>query len=297
MEKTEIEKELKMTYNELCKYLQDKYGMAKSDYFATEECRSKSKKIPRSSEGLYCHHMDEDKGGNLSNPPQARMQPFEWQKRERLVYCNALEHFILHIKIGVLRHNCIYSKPSDVEAFFTTHGCMMISSEINDMFLNNGTSLAWKQRCFSEFKDNYDDYIVLIKAIMKYIDNAYVGDKTAEPFLKIGAIVHFADCDAKILNIQKSKEAVLLEMPNGERKGYLRSVLYFQNTYADCYDYAIRDLSHDFNDFQEKIYNDIINYPDTDEINEIANILRVDYSDEKFIWGSEAEKIVRENRK
>ena len=42
------------------------YGKAKGDYFLTETCASKNKKITRTSEGLYCHHIDEDKAIMLS---------------------------------------------------------------------------------------------------------------------------------------------------------------------------------------------------------------------------------------
>ncbi|MDD4690611.1 MAG: hypothetical protein PHE51_12825, partial [Eubacteriales bacterium] len=78
MNSKELYKELQMTYDELQRYLIEKYGAAVCDYFATPECKSKSKKVTRTGEGLYCHHMDEDKGGNLGNAPDAKGQPFEW---------------------------------------------------------------------------------------------------------------------------------------------------------------------------------------------------------------------------
>ena len=81
MKHEEIVKEVKMTYYELQDYLLEKYGSAKYDYFTKPECKYKNKKVSRTKEGLYCHHMDEDEGGNLSNPPQARQQCFEWQKK------------------------------------------------------------------------------------------------------------------------------------------------------------------------------------------------------------------------
>lgn len=95
MNRAEIEVELKMPYVELSSYLIKKYGGALYDYFYTPECKSKNKKVTRTSEGLYCHHIDEDKGGSLSESSSAIRQPFEWQRKERLVYCNILEHLIL----------------------------------------------------------------------------------------------------------------------------------------------------------------------------------------------------------
>ena len=182
MNRKEFKDELKMTYGELQSYLIQKYGGAKCDYFVNPECKSKNKKVSRTSEGLYCHHMDEDKGGNLGNPPQAKMQPFEWQKKERLVYCNILEHLILHMKIAVLRQKNMLETPQEIADFFTTGGIFMICDEINDMFMNDGTKVAWKKRCFEEIKENYEDYILLIKSFMNYIETDYKGNKMEPAF-------------------------------------------------------------------------------------------------------------------
>jgi hypothetical protein len=186
MLREEIYKELQMPYEALQMYLTQKYGGAICDYFTTPECRSRSKKVSRTSEGLYCHHMDEDKGSNLSDHTCAIHQPFSWQRKERLVYCNILEHLILHIKIAVLRQKETFEKPGDVLGFFTTGGIFEICKEINDMFIKDGTEIGWKKRCFEEVKDNYKDYIILLKAIISHIDNKYSGDKKAEPFLVPG---------------------------------------------------------------------------------------------------------------
>ena len=102
MDSSEIQSQLKMTYSELVDYLLKKYGPAKCDYFRTEACKSKNPKVSRTSEGLYCHHIDEDKAIMLCNDKFAANNPFEYQKAERLVYCNALEHLILHIKIQLV---------------------------------------------------------------------------------------------------------------------------------------------------------------------------------------------------
>lgn len=145
MNRAEIEIELKMPYEELSSYLIKKYGGALYDYFYTPECKSKNKKVTRTSEGLYCHHIDEDKGGRLSDSSSAIRQPFEWQRKERLVYCNILEHLILHIKIAVLRQKVPLKRPDDISGFFTTGGIYTICADINDMFIRNGTSITWKK--------------------------------------------------------------------------------------------------------------------------------------------------------
>ncbi len=35
----------------------------------------------------------------LSTPTYAKKNPFDYQKADHLVYCNLLEHLVLHIKI------------------------------------------------------------------------------------------------------------------------------------------------------------------------------------------------------
>ena len=122
MDRCEIEKELRMTYEELCKYLQGKYGIAKVNYFPNEECRARNKKVSRTNEGLFCHHIYEKFGGsNLCHPSMARQYPYEYQKRENLVYCNYLEHLLLHLKINI-SSDLIMNKPLDVKRFFNSDG-------------------------------------------------------------------------------------------------------------------------------------------------------------------------------
>ena len=105
--------------------------------FATPECRSRSKKISRTKEGLYCHHMDEDKGFCLSEVSSALPQPFESQKKERLVYCNILEHLILHIKIAVLRQKKSLIQNRKIFLVFLQHMALIrFCKEINDMYLH-----------------------------------------------------------------------------------------------------------------------------------------------------------------
>lgn len=182
MDKSELLKEIKMPYNELLNYLTKKYGPAKYDYFSTPECKSKNKKSSRSSEGLYCHHMDEDKGVNLTSAFHAVRQPFEWQRKERLVYCNALEHLLLHMKIDVLRQNKEMSSPMDIEIFFTSHGVHMVCKTINGLFADDKPANGWRMKCYNEIKENYDDYICIVRAFMLYIEKNYDGSKISRNY-------------------------------------------------------------------------------------------------------------------
>lgn len=278
MTREEIYKELKMTYDELQVYLIQKYGGAVCDYFTTPECRSKSKKVSRTKEGLYCHHMDEDKGGNLSSPIGAIHQPFEWQRKERLVYCNILEHLILHIKIAILRQKGSLEKPRDILRFFTTGGIFMICEEINDMFINKGTEVEWKKRCFEEVKDNYKDYVILVKAILAYVENNYIGVKDEEAFLVPGSIVHFADCDCEILKVNRKKNIFCLKLPTGEEKSLKSDIAMDQFTYIDYINKVAGNMASGYDTFYVRIYENILDNNSESEVLECSNLFKVDYT-------------------
>ena len=94
-----------MNYKSAISFLWNKYGKVQYDYFCNE-----NKKIQRSCEGLFLHHIDEDKYINLSQREVAKIYPYEAQKADRLVYCNYLEHLILHIRFL----NNFYMKGGDV---------------------------------------------------------------------------------------------------------------------------------------------------------------------------------------
>src|SRR5690606_10185794 len=59
-------------------------------------------KAARTSEGLYCHHIDEIKWLKISDQYFVKKYniPFETQRKSRLVYCDLVEHTILHVLIA-----------------------------------------------------------------------------------------------------------------------------------------------------------------------------------------------------
>lgn len=274
MTSEEIYKEMQMPYEDLCTYLIQKYGGAVVDYFPTPECRSKSKKVSRTSEGLECHHMDEDKGVLLSDSTHAKVQPFEWQKKERLVYCNMLEHLILHMKIFVL-----------------ATGVFNLCRDINDVFMKDGTAVAWRKRCFEEIRDNYDDYIILLKSILSYIRTNYI-KKESVPLVP-GAIINISGCNCEVLMIAEKRKEILLKMPSGKDRifhtnnapNYLKNI--------DCINSIARKLSTGYEIYYEKIYKDINEPCNKSVIDEYCQFLVVDndepdYSPTIIIYSSDS---------
>ena len=212
MNTKEIYRELDMTYDELVDYLLKKYGAAQYDYFTNEACTSKSKRISRTEEGLFCHHIDEDKGFKLSDKSSAIKYPFDYQRANRLVYCNYLEHLMLHIRIGIemyWRKRAKLTLPSEIP-YLVNPGFGVLAQEINTLFDETGSTQPWRQRCFEEIKDNYDEYIYVLRWFLTYIDKNYVqgkiefskGQTIKHPKFGYGVITGFVEKPLDMISIQ-----------------------------------------------------------------------------------------------
>ncbi|ETO40021.1 hypothetical protein B808_1130 [Fructilactobacillus florum 8D] len=100
----------KLSYDDAIAFLLKKYGSAKDDYFKEKsyerflkgEIKSPAKNpIQRTDEGLYVHHIDEISAPDISNKTFIQLLNYEFdlQKADRLVYCDLVEHLILHFII------------------------------------------------------------------------------------------------------------------------------------------------------------------------------------------------------
>lgn len=166
MKSEEIKKELGLGYQELVDYLLDKYGPAEGDYFRNETCKSKNPIVSRSSEGLECHHIDEDKAIMLSDSRWASKNPFEYQKADRLVYCNVLEHLILHAKIIEEPRN---KKANKLESPGVGGVINYLCPKINDYYNGYEFKRDYQRKMFSLIADNFDDYIEILRYILVII--------------------------------------------------------------------------------------------------------------------------------
>jgi len=174
MESIEIKNQLKMTYNELIDYLLKKYGPSKYDYFCNESCKSKNHKVSRTNEGLYCHHIDEDKAILLSNDKFAAMNPWEYQKADRLVYCNALEHLILHIKIVEEPKN---KNANEMELQGLGGAVNFLCPQINDYYNGYEFKQQYLINIYNLIENNFEDYIYILKYFLNVLEK--------NPLLKI----------------------------------------------------------------------------------------------------------------
>ena len=155
--------ELLLTYKELVSYLLSKYGKVPGDYFSTKSCKSKNKKISRTAEGLYVHHIDEDKAIMLSTDKFAVENPFEYQKADRLVYCDILEHLMLHIKI-VEEPRRADANPLEIPGI--GGAINFICKQINDCYSDYEFSQPLMIKIRDMIKDSFEDYITILKRFL-----------------------------------------------------------------------------------------------------------------------------------
>ena len=165
--KTEYEADLLMKYDDLVKALLKKYGAAKHDYFTDRECTIKNKLVSRTAEGLFCHHIDEDKAIMLSNDEYAARNPFEYQKKNRLVYCNLLEHLLLHVKIAEEPRN---PDANENELPGIGGAINYLCKQLNDIYAGKEPTEEWRKTVASKVQDNFDDYIRILRHLWSVIE-------------------------------------------------------------------------------------------------------------------------------
>ena len=149
----------KFNYEQYCDYLQEKYGIGRSDYFT--KSWNKNHKCTRTAEGLVAHHKFEDHAALLSTPKEAMNFPFDWQKSENIVYCDYLEHLLLHILICESEHkNALKNEIVGIGGIL-----QFIVPELNDVYSGWQTNQIWRANCHNKIIDDKDVYLVLIKRL------------------------------------------------------------------------------------------------------------------------------------
>lgn len=157
---------LKMSYQDIVSALLKKYGSAKHDYFKDTACKAKNPLVTRTNEGLFCHHIDEDKAIMLCNDKFAANNPFEYQKADRLVYCNLLEHLLLHVKIAE------NPNPDANENELPGIGGVInfICKDLNDIYSGKEFADEWRKNVANKVKDNFDDYIIILRYLWNIVE-------------------------------------------------------------------------------------------------------------------------------
>lgn len=161
-----------MTYLEYCDYLQGKYGIGLSDYMT--KSFNKNAKCSRTKDGLIAHHKMEDTMIMLSTKEIAMNCPFEWQSKENIVYCDYLEHLLLHTLI------CKYPNKNKMPLAKVGYGGVVnfLVPELNDLYSGWKTAQPWRQKCHSIVIDDKDVYLAILKQFMSIMKNDTVFKKS-----------------------------------------------------------------------------------------------------------------------
>ena len=163
MNMVEFQQVKDMTYKQYCDYLQKKYGIGLADYMT--KSYNINPKCKRTKEGLIAHHKTEDKMVMLSNKVYAQMCPFEWQQKENIVYCDYLEHLLLHVLI------CKYpSSDKILDADVGIGGVVtFLVPELNDLYSGWETKQEWRKTCHNKVINDKDVYMEIIRMFLVYI--------------------------------------------------------------------------------------------------------------------------------
>ena len=157
---------LKMSYQDIVSALLKKYGSAKHNYFKDTACKAKNPLVTRTNEGLFCHHIDEDKAIMLCNDKFAVNNPFEYQKADRLVYCNLLEHLLLHVKIAENPN----PDANENELPGIGGAINFICKDLNDIYSGKEFADEWRKNVADKVKDNFDDYIIILRYLWNVVE-------------------------------------------------------------------------------------------------------------------------------
>ena len=182
MKIAEFEEVKEMTYEAYCDYLQAKYGIGRADYMT--KSFNKNQKVSRTSEGLIAHHKAEDKMIMLSTKAIAVMCPYEWQRKENIVYCDYLEHLLLHVLI------CKYPSQDRIPIADVGIGGVInfIVPELNDLYSGWVSNQSWRVKCHNKVIGDKEVYLEILKMFINYVKEERNLDRDAlhtsfnEPF-------------------------------------------------------------------------------------------------------------------
>lgn len=175
-ENEELEKVKGMSYFDYVSYLKKKYGEATVPYMTEKFYKNKS--VTRTNEGLVCHHVMEVSVSGLYSPKCAKKYSYDYQKPENLVYCNLLEHLLLHLKIAQMQiekldkewEGKVHSVAVSYIPVLGMGGIVdSMAPQLNDLY-SGYMGPTWLQACFDVIKDDIYDYFCIMHEVIKCVE-------------------------------------------------------------------------------------------------------------------------------
>lgn len=175
----------KSDYDSAVETLLHKYGKVPDSYFHEDSFNSyklglnktiKKGNISKTSHGLYVHHVLEDRYIKLSTPETNRFFdiPFYAHLPENLVYCDIVEHAILHVLIT----RKVTEKPLEDKRIRAGSGGYLnyLSVTIYSWYFEeNKPSRKWEQNCFEKAYLTKEESNELLTMLDHYlVENTYV---------------------------------------------------------------------------------------------------------------------------
>lgn len=166
---------LNLPYEEAIERMSSKYGVVKDDYYRKKsyerflkgENKTITKgKYSRANGGLYCHHIAENKFLNMSNNYFIKSLeiPYKYQTKDALVYCDLIEHAILHAQIS-LNTNGQFGYPGLSEYILPMIDKWMVQQY--------NPKPDWMKRCKDRAFLNTDEAKILLESVNKYLQPFY----------------------------------------------------------------------------------------------------------------------------
>lgn len=151
----------KNLYNEFVNNLKKKYGSVDKPYFTNKECK-KISKLPDSKKHLSRHHIFENQFPNLSGD-KAKNLDWKYQLPDALVYCNMIEHIILHLIIFYCYKQQNYDVVGSARGWFKNVALFYEKKQITESpSLENYIAIdtkIWKN-IYLKLKDNFPELFI-----------------------------------------------------------------------------------------------------------------------------------------
>lgn len=176
-----------------------------------------------------------------------------------MVYCDYLEHLLLHLKICINKKNK-FEKVEDIHVFFGGGGFFMIAFDLNYLYMNGGCNQAWRNNCYHKVQNNFEDYVHIIRGVFCFVESNFSGKKNTDFEIDDQIIYEIIDYDSYIKNeknykhkekvmtvkkIEKSKDLIVLE---NEAKNLL-NCCYQKIKNRFCYKNVIEKYKNDLSSY------------------------------------------------
>lgn len=176
----ELSKLMEMSYGELVDYLRDKYGEICSR-LKVEQCYNerfglwyehKDRTTSRTDEGLISHTIHTDLKP-LKLPKNASRNKYK-------IYCDAIEHFLLRVKIVEERLKVEKTELYGLGLTGAISNCAIINGYYEELPTD-----GWRANVAYKIYHRYDEYLVVLRYLKELVENSQLIERCPSPQLAV----------------------------------------------------------------------------------------------------------------